>query len=300
MVSWPEDGSANIFLCVSDIHVVLLDNLFFFTRLSQPTISPASSADMAPISSGSSTWTSSGIHFSIVSMATGMGPSSSGSQATVASVVTSTLLAGLGVGGGVISSLPSSVWPTQAPQATQNPTRPSVPPAKSSTEQAAPQGSETDSPSEEKQAAREGEEEEKEGEREGEQEEGEEEKKRKNKTAPDNEEKQANSTVAKEPLIPTPASTAKEKGEGKPTVKGSTVSVSTGDVQLVNVEEQPTDVNAVSTQEPRNGSAEMQIPQSSTLSPKISSDGKSLWPFSVHTGEQTSLSPTQIWRNIVF
>ncbi|XP_044079890.1 receptor-type tyrosine-protein phosphatase gamma isoform X2 [Siniperca chuatsi] len=257
-------------------------------KTGMPTISPASSADMAPISSGSSTWTSSGIHFSIVSMATGMGPSSSGSQATVASVVTSTLLAGLGVGGGVISSLPSSVWPTQAPQATQNPTRPSVPPAKSSTEQAAPQGSETDNPSEESQAAREGEEEEKEGEREGEQEEGEDEKKRKNKTAPDNEEKQANTTVAKEPLIPTPASTAKEKGEGKPTDKGSTVPANTGDDHLVNVEKNPTDVNAISTQEPRNDT-EMQIPESSTLSPKISSDGKSLWPFSVHT-DRTILS----------
>uniref|UniRef100_A0A672I8R8 Receptor-type tyrosine-protein phosphatase gamma n=1 Tax=Salarias fasciatus TaxID=181472 RepID=A0A672I8R8_SALFA len=155
-------------------------------KTGMPTISPASSADMAPISSGSSTWTSSGIHFSIVSMATGMGPSSSGSQATVASVVTSTLLAGLGVGGGVISSLPSSVWPTQAPQGTHNPTQAAAPPAKSSTEQAAPQGSETDSPAGENQAARDGEEEEEEGEREGDQEEDEEEeKKRKNKTLAD-------------------------------------------------------------------------------------------------------------------
>ena len=221
-------------------------------------------------------------------MATGMGPSSSGSQATVASVVTSSLLAGLGVGGGVISSLPSSVWPTHAPQATQNTNRPSALPAKSSTDQAASQGSEMDTPSEEKQAAREGEgeEEEGEGEREGEQEEGEDEKKKKNKTVPDNEEKQANSTVAKEPLIPTPASTAKEKGDGMPTVEDNTIPASTGDKQLVNLEENPTDVN--STQEPRNDSAEMQIPQSSTLSPKISSDGKNLWPFSVHTGEKTS------------
>ncbi|XP_035517827.1 receptor-type tyrosine-protein phosphatase gamma isoform X2 [Morone saxatilis] len=248
-------------------------------KTGMPTISPASSADMAPISSGSSTWTSSGIHFSIVSMATGMGPSSSGSQATVASVVTSTLLAGLGVGGGVISSLPSSVWPTQGPQATQNPTRPSASPAKSSTEQAAPQGADADTQSEEKQAESEGEEEEKEGEREGEQEEGQDDKKTKNKTAPDNEEKQGNNTVAKEPLIPTPASTAKVKGERKPTVKGTTVPASTGDDQLVNVEKKPTDVNAVST---RN---ETQIPESSTLSPKISS----LWPFSVQT-ERTILS----------
>ncbi|XP_069000479.1 receptor-type tyrosine-protein phosphatase gamma [Embiotoca jacksoni] len=258
-------------------------------KTGMPTISPASSADMAPISSGSSTWTSSGIHFSIVSMATGMGPSSSGSQATVASVVTSTLLAGLGVGGGVISSLPSSVWPTQAPQATQNPTRQSSQPAKSSTEQVGPQGSEADNPNEENQAAREGEEEEEEGDREGEQEHREDEKKKKNKTAPDNEEKQGNSTVAKEPLIPTPASTAKEKGEGKPTVRGTTVPASTGDDRLINMEKKPTDVNAVSTQEPRNDSAEMQIPQSSTPSPKISSDGKIVWPFSVQT-DRTILS----------
>uniref|UniRef100_A0A673ABV8 protein-tyrosine-phosphatase n=1 Tax=Sphaeramia orbicularis TaxID=375764 RepID=A0A673ABV8_9TELE len=170
-------------------------------KTGMPTISPASSADMAPISSGSSTWTSSGIHFSIVSMATGMGPSSSGSQATVASVVTSTLLAGLGVGGGVISSLPSSVWPTQAPQATQNPTHPSVPPAKSSTEQTAPQGSETDTPSEDSQTTRDGvEEEEEEGEREGEQEEEEDEKKKKNKPASTNEEKQTNIITQAKPL----------------------------------------------------------------------------------------------------
>lgn len=241
---------------------------------------------MAPISSGSSTWTSSGIHFSLVSMATGMGPSSSGSQATVASVVTSTLLAGLGVGGGVISSLPSSAWPTQAPRPTQNPTHSSTPPTKSNTERTATQGAETDKQSEEKQAAGQGEEEEEEGEREGEQEEEEEEeKKRKGKNSPDNEEKQANSTVSEEPLIPTPASTAKEKGEGKPAVKGNTVPASTDDEHLVNKEKNPTEVNAVSTQEPRNDSAEMQIPQSSTLSPKIN-DGKSLWPFSVHTGEQ--------------
>ncbi|XP_022602403.1 receptor-type tyrosine-protein phosphatase gamma-like [Seriola dumerili] len=258
-------------------------------KTGMPTISPASPADMAPISSGSSTWTSSGIHFSIVSMATGMGPSSSGSQATVASVVTSSLLAGLGVGGGVISSLPSSVWPTHAPQATQNPTRPSAAPEKSSTEQAAPQGSETDSPSEENQPARKGEEGEDEGEGEGEPEDDEDEKKRKNKATPDNEEKQVNHTVAKEPLVPTPASTAKEKGEGRPTVKGTTIPASTSDEQLVNVEKNPTDVNTVSTQEPRNVSAEMQIPQSSTLSPKSGSDGRSLWPFSVHT-DRTTLS----------
>ncbi|XP_030585330.1 receptor-type tyrosine-protein phosphatase gamma-like isoform X2 [Archocentrus centrarchus] len=263
-------------------------------KTGMPTVSPASSADMAPISSGSSTWTSSGIHFSIVSMATGMGPSSSGSQATVASVVTSTLLAGLGVGGGVISSMPSSVWPTQAPQATQNPARPSTAPAKSSTEQAPPQGSETDHPSEEKQAEHEGEKEEEEGEREGEQDEEQDEKKKKNKTTPDNEEKQTNSTLAKKPLIPTPASTAKEKGKGKPTVKGTTASPSTGENQLFKIDRRPTDVNTVSTQEAHNGSVKMQIPQSFTVPPKIAvGKEKNPWPFSVHTDRTTVSNVTR-------
>ncbi|XP_068598169.1 receptor-type tyrosine-protein phosphatase gamma-like [Brachionichthys hirsutus] len=258
-------------------------------KTGMPTISPASSADMAPISSGSSTWTSSGIHFSIVSMTTGMGPSSSGSEATVASVVTSTLLAGLGVGGGVISSLPISVWPTQAPQTSQNPTRASVPPPKASTEQTAPQGSDTDTPSEKEQATREGEEEESEGEREGEQEEGEEEKKGKSKAPPDSEERQANASVAEEPLTPTPAPTAKEKGEGRTTAEGTTVPVNSGDEQLVNVKMNLSDVNPAFTAAPHNDSVEMQIPQSSTVSPKISSDGSRLWPFSVHT-DRTVLS----------
>ncbi|RVE73260.1 hypothetical protein OJAV_G00047430 [Oryzias javanicus] len=233
-------------------------------KTGMPTISPASSADMAPISSGSSTWTSSGIHFSLVSMATGMGPSSSGSQATVASVVTSTLLAGLGVGGGVISSLPSSVGPTQAPPATQNPTRPS------STEQAAPEGAETDKPSEDKKATEEEKEEGDEGE--GDQEEEEEERKKKTKSPPDVVEKRANSTVAGEPAAPTPSSTAKEKGVENPE-----------DDRMMNTERKPTETNEVSTHDFQNDTAGMQIPESATLSPKTGADGKSHWPFSVYT-----------------
>ncbi|XP_036875002.2 receptor-type tyrosine-protein phosphatase gamma isoform X1 [Manis javanica] len=108
-----------------------------------PTVSPASSADMAPISSGSSTWTSSGIPFSFVSMATGMGPSSSGSQATVASVVTSTLLAGLGFGGGGLPSFPSSVWPTRLPTAPATSKQASRPPL-ATTEAAASPGPDGD------------------------------------------------------------------------------------------------------------------------------------------------------------
>ncbi|XP_077458950.1 receptor-type tyrosine-protein phosphatase gamma-like isoform X2 [Stigmatopora argus] len=255
-------------------------------KTGMPTVSPVSSADMAPISSGSSTWTSSGIHFSIVSMATGLGPSSSGSQATVASVVTSTFLAGLGVGGGVISSLPSSVWPTQVPRATPGPRHSSTPPTKLSTEQAPPQAVETDSPAEDDQAAAKAEEEEDdEGDGEGEQEDRSAEKKKKSKTQPTHGETKANNSMPKDPVHPTPPSTAKEKA----TAQGGAVPTRTADGHLTPSQENLTDAKAVTTREPRNDSAVMQIPQSSTLSPKISSDGRSLWPFSIHT-EKTTLS----------
>ncbi|XP_053143882.1 receptor-type tyrosine-protein phosphatase gamma isoform X5 [Hemicordylus capensis] len=108
-----------------------------------PTASPAPSADMAPISSGSSTWTSSGLPFSFVSMATGMGPSSSGSQATVASVVTSTLLAGLGFSSSGISSFPSTVWPTRLPTAAST-NKQSVRPVVATTEALSSSGPDSD------------------------------------------------------------------------------------------------------------------------------------------------------------
>uniref|UniRef100_A0A8C7IK02 protein-tyrosine-phosphatase n=1 Tax=Oncorhynchus kisutch TaxID=8019 RepID=A0A8C7IK02_ONCKI len=234
-------------------------------KTGMPTVSPASSADMAPISSGSSTWTSSGLPFSFVSMATGgMGPSSSGSQATVASVVTSTLLAGLGFSGGVISSLPGSLWPTQAPAASpgSNP----GPEAGVDRENEAEEG-------------------------EGEEDEGEDDRRRKknNKTTPDEVEMHLNNTVVKEPISAlTPTATAKEKGQGQgePVANSTTVPISGGEDQLVRV-----DSNTGPTVEPKNDTEEreIQIPQSPTRSPKTSGEEKSLWPFSVHT-DRTSVS----------
>ncbi|XP_072328464.1 receptor-type tyrosine-protein phosphatase gamma-like isoform X2 [Scyliorhinus torazame] len=106
-----------------------------------PTASPASSADMAPISSGSSTWTSSGLTLPFVSMATGLGPSSAGSQTTVASVLTSTLLASLGFGGGGVPSFPSTVWPTRLPSVAST-TKHRVRPVVSTTEALSSPGSE--------------------------------------------------------------------------------------------------------------------------------------------------------------
>ncbi|XP_075039434.1 receptor-type tyrosine-protein phosphatase gamma isoform X2 [Mixophyes fleayi] len=128
-----------------------------------PTASPAASADMAPISSGSSTWTSSGIPFSFVSMATGMSPSSSGSQATVASVVTSTLLAGLGFSGGGLPSFPSTVWPTRLPTSSSSASKHAAKTVVSTTEPLPSAGSDNNdaSPTKASEGAEEGEKDEK-------------------------------------------------------------------------------------------------------------------------------------------
>lgn len=89
----------------------------------QPMVSPASSTGMAPISSWSSTWTSSGIRFSFVSMATGMGPFSSGRQATVASMVTNTFLVGLGFAAAASPPSPAPCGPYASPWPPQPPSR---------------------------------------------------------------------------------------------------------------------------------------------------------------------------------
>ncbi|XP_058844542.1 receptor-type tyrosine-protein phosphatase gamma-like isoform X2 [Acipenser ruthenus] len=185
-------------------------------KTGMPTASPASSADMAPISSGSSTWTSSGLPFSFVSMATGIGPSSSGSQATVASLVTSTLLAGLGFSGGVISSFPSSAWPTRLPPAASATTKQVVKPIVPTTEAVSSPSSEGDSTvSKDNEGAEggdkdgkgEGEEGEKEGEEEGE--EGNEAKEK--KVVTEVAEAQENKTETKVTTTASPTATAKEK-----------------------------------------------------------------------------------------
>ncbi|XP_042655542.1 receptor-type tyrosine-protein phosphatase gamma [Tyto alba] len=187
-----------------------------------PTASPASSADMAPISSGSSTWTSSGLPFSFVSMATGMGPSSSGSQATVASVVTSTLLAGLGFSGGGISSFPSSVWPTRLPGAAA-PSKQAGRPVVATTEAAAATspGPDRDSAlTKDGEGAEEGEKDEKSESEDGEREHEEEEEK-------DAEEKEKNRAAAAtearnstEPSVTTASANRTAEEEGNKTISG--------------------------------------------------------------------------------
>ncbi|KAM6981143.1 receptor-type tyrosine-protein phosphatase gamma [Aplochiton taeniatus] len=264
-------------------------------KTGMPTVSPASSADMAPISSGSSTWTSSGLPFSFVSMATG--PSSSGSQATVASLVTSTLLAGLGFSGGVISSFPSSVWPTRAPagaahRPTTGPARPATPPAESPASHGAEPAKEAAAAAKDtSEGAEDGEKgEEEEGEREGEEEKDEEEEEkekeeRKGKKARGEAvEERADSAVVKEPPSEAPGSTAKEK-ERRPThaTTSTTTPPSAVEEQLVTHTQNPEGTGAMSPPTAEKGNNTPREGSSVTLRPPSTKGDKSHWPFSIHT-----------------
>ncbi|XP_064824775.1 receptor-type tyrosine-protein phosphatase gamma-like isoform X1 [Oncorhynchus masou masou] len=298
-------------VCMSDMRSDFSQSMLFranttrifegtrIVKTGMPTVSPASSADMAPISSGSSTWTSSGLPFSFVSIATGIGPSSSGSQATVASVVTSTLLAGLGFSGGVISSFPSSVWPTKAPASRQNPT--TAPPRQPTTEPPASQSADAakdngeGAEDREKGAKSEGEEGEKEGEEDKEEDEEEKEKETKEKkvTVADKVEKQTNSRVVKEPPTAAPASTAKEKRReaGENNTCSTTPSSAVEDPLVTHTQSTvETDTVVPPTMEPGNDPAEFPAPDNSSPTLRPSTGGnKSHWPFSIHT-ERTSLT----------
>ncbi|XP_054472946.1 receptor-type tyrosine-protein phosphatase gamma [Anoplopoma fimbria] len=261
-------------------------------KTGMPTVSPASSADMAPISSGSSTWTSSGIPFSFVSMATGIGPSSSGSQATVASVVTSTLLAGLGFSGGVISSFPSSVWPSRAQTHNQNSARQTTEPTKPAkdattsasavTTAAAKDNSEAGGEDRENSKGQ-GKDEEREGEDKDEEEEEEEKEKKKVRKGPGGQgeaERKDNSTAKNEPASETPDATAKEKKQTEP----DPTNMPSLEDQLEVYTHNPLDSNSTTTTEAANEMAEFPVPKgpAATLRPGSGRDKKH-WPFSVHT-----------------
>ncbi|KAF3689415.1 Receptor-type tyrosine-protein phosphatase gamma [Channa argus] len=261
-----------------------------------PTVSPASSADMAPISSGSSTWTSSGIPFSFVSMATGIGPSSSGSQATVASVVTSTLLAGLGFSGGVISSFPSSVWPSRAPAHNPTTTRQTAEPTKDTT--TTPASAVTTAANDNHEGGGEdrdnskgqGEDGEKEGEEkdeEDEEEEKEEKKERKGSGSHGKPETKDNSTAVSKPPNETPDSTAKEKKQTEP----DPTDMPPGAEQLETYTHNTLGSNTTITTEAANESATLSASKdpAGTLRPSTGRDKKH-WPFFIHTDRPSAVT----------
>lgn len=250
---------------------------------------------MAPISSGSSTWTSSGIPFSFVSMATGIGPSSSGSQATVASVVTSTLLAGLGFSGGVISSFPSSVWPSRAP--TRNPTstrqttdatepvKDSAASAPAVTMAVAKDNGEAGGEDRENSKGQ-GEDGEREGEdkdEDEEEEEKEEKKERKGSGGAGEVGRKDNGKAVNEPPSETPDATAKEKKQTEPDPTNMPPGVQH---QLKVYTHNPLDTDTTTITDV----AAFPAPKDPTATLRPSTGGgKKHWPFSIHTGESANV-----------
>ncbi|XP_066520016.1 receptor-type tyrosine-protein phosphatase gamma isoform X2 [Hoplias malabaricus] len=284
-------------LCPRDQRSDFSQNLLFranTTRIFQgsrivkagmPTVSPPSSADMAPISSGSSTWASSGLPFSFVSMATGMGPPSSGGQATVASVVTSTLLAGLGFSGGVISSLPGSLWPTQSPSSGPAPTNQQAPPTSDTFT------SDTKNPpSDEEPETKEPDDDKTENDDEDDDNKDRSDDERKKKEKIVTEKNQVSNTLQK-PTAPIPTSRPREREGGQ---KGggvvSTMTYRASDDQVAVVTQTPSNRDLTPTTWLENtDSTDMQLPSSPTMTIKLTSEDRSQQPVIIHT-ERNSIS----------
>ncbi|GAA6079631.1 receptor-type tyrosine-protein phosphatase gamma isoform X1 [Tachysurus ichikawai] len=249
-------------------------------KTGMPTVS--SSSDMAPISSGSSTWSSSGLPFSFVSIATGMGPPSSGGQTTMASLVTSTLLAGLGFSGGVISSLPGSLWPTHSPSSGSAPTRQPASPTSEPN-----QNGNKPLPSEKGEITKELDKEEhkqEEDEEDDNEEDRMEEKKKKEKNVTVNEKKQEQTTF-QEPA--SSVSPSRERGGegGFVNTEVSTVPPIAPEEKMYTVTLRP--LGATWLQE--NYTTDMQLTSSPTQATKLSNKEKGVWPIYIHM-DQNSIS----------
>lgn len=243
-------------------------------------------------------------------MATGIGPSSSGSQATVASVVTSTLLAGLAFSGGVISAFPSSVWSSRAPthnptsahqttaltQSTKDQTTTSASAVMDST---AKDNSEAEGEDRENSKGQ-GEDREREGDDKDEEEENEEEKdKKKGRKASrggGETERMDNSTAGNKPPTKAPEATAKENKE----TKSDLTKRLPGLENQLKYTHNPLDSNLNNTTEAANETAVFPASKDpeATLNPRTGGDKKH-WPFSIHTGESTKIRKPYVYSRFV-
>lgn len=233
---------------------------------------------MAPISSGSSTWSSSGLPFSFVSIATGMGPPSSGGQTTMASLVTSTLLAGLGFSGGVISSLPGSLWPTHSPSSGPTPTRQ---PACLTSETT--QNGNKPIPSEEGEITKELDKEEhkqEEDEEDDNEEDRVEEKKKKEKHVTENEKKQEQTTFQEPASSVSPSRESRQAG-GLVNTEVSTVPPIEEKIYTVTVRPSGADLSQTSWLQ-ENYTTDMQLSSNSTQATKHTNKEKSGQPVYIH------------------
>lgn len=205
-----------------------------------------------------------------------MGPPSSGGQTTMASLVTSTLLAGLGFSGGVISSLPGSLWPTHSPSSGPTPTRqPASPTSENNQNVNSPLSSEEGEITKELDKEEHKQEDDEEDDNE---EDRVEEKKKKEKNVTVNEKKQEQ-TPFQEPassVLP-----SRERGGEGVNTKVSTVSAITSEEKIYTVTLRPSG----STWLQENYTTDMQLTTSSTHTTKLSNSDKSLWPIYIHTGK---------------
>jgi len=195
-------------------------------------------------------------------------------------VVTSTLLAGLGFSGGIISSFPSSVWPSRAP--THNPasTRQTAKPTETTTSASAVTAAAAkdsgEAGGEDRESSKgEGEDGERGGEDKDEEEEEKDEKdeKKGRKGRVGKAGRKDNSTVVNEPPSKTPESTAKEKKqtEPEPVVED----------QLQAYTHNPPDAKPAPITEAANDTAAL---PAATLRPSTGRDKKH-WPFLIHNSE---------------
>ncbi|XP_053354672.1 receptor-type tyrosine-protein phosphatase gamma isoform X1 [Clarias gariepinus] len=251
-------------------------------KTGMPTVS--SSSDMAPISSGSSTWSSSGLPFSFVSIATGMGPPSSGGQTTMASLVTSSLLAGLGFSGGVISSLPGSLWPTHTPSSGPAPTRQPASPTSETNQNGnnlplSEEGEITKTPDKEEHNQDEDEEDDNE-------EDSVEEKKKKGKNVTENEKKQEQTSFQKTASSASPT-VEKQQEDGF-------VDTELPTVPPISPEEKPFTITlrpsrgdfSQTTWQQENYTTDMQLASSPTQATKLDKE-KNSWPVYIHTNQNS-------------
>ena len=204
----------------------------------------------------------------------------------MASVVTSTLLAGLGFSGGVISSLPGSLFSTQAPPSSPSPTRQA---AKASSETAASdsnalpaEGNEVPAQDEQEEEGDEDEDEE------GDEEKGEDDRKEKNEADAERDKTKRKPSKGKETVSPFP--TSQEREQGGPGTQGDPSPAPPGgpEDQLEQVTLSPPVEHttlAMWEEEEENSTAEMQLPSSPTRTPQLVSRDRNHWPFPVHTGK---------------
>ena len=223
----------------------------------------------------------------------------------MASVVTSTLLAGLGFSGGVISSFPSSVWPSRAsnhyPTSTHQTNGPTKPTKDATTSASAVTTTvaknNSDMGGEDREHSRvQGEDGEKEGEDKDEEKEEEEDEKRERKGSGNvGKAGRKDTSAGNEPPSETPDSTTKEMKQIEHLVKMTPGVDEQLEVYTILLESNP-----ITTTEAAYETAALPAPKNPAVTLRFRTGrDKKHWPFSTHTGESTNLLKINVNMSVV-